>query len=218
VIKTADLQIEVEHDGFQEAFQDVVNVAQKQGGFVFSSSTSGDDARTGSITLRVPAESFESAMNEISGLGDVKDQSITAEDVSEEFIDLEARLRNLSAQEAVMLRLMDRANTITGTIRVQNELTRVQLDIEQLRGRLRFLQDRTSLSTITVGLNEAGVVTPKEPGTLAHAWDVARDTTGAIVSGVLIGGAAVLPVAIVLFLAFLVFRLVRPKLGRAFDA
>jgi hypothetical protein len=214
VIKTADLSVEVPHDGFQDALRAVVEVAQKKGGFVLSSNTSGDDARTGSITLRVPADTFESAVNEISALGQVESESISAEDVSEEFIDLEARLRNLSAQEAVMLRLMDRTNTIAETIRVQNELTRVQLDTEQLRGRLRYLQDQTALSTISVQMTEAGVVAPKEPGTLARAWAVARDTTGTIVSGFLIGGAAVLPILVVLFILLLFARWAWPRLAR----
>ena len=64
VIKTATLKVEVAHDGFQDAYGAVIDVARKKGGFVLSTNTSGDDARTGSITLRVPADSFESALNE----------------------------------------------------------------------------------------------------------------------------------------------------------
>jgi hypothetical protein len=214
IVKTADVHVKVEHDGFQDSFQSVVDLAQRKGGFILSSDTSGDDARSGSITLRVPADVFESTLNEVTALGRVEDERISAEDVSQEFIDLEARLRNLSAQEAVMLRLMDRANTITGTIRVQNELTGVQLEIERLRGRLRFLEDQTAFSTITVRLSEAGVVAPAEPGTLARSWEVARETTSTIVSGILIGGAALAPIAMLLLLAFLVFRLIKPRLGR----
>ena len=214
VIKTADLSVEIEHDGFQDAFQSVISVAQRKGGFVLSSNSGGDESRTGSITLRVPVESFESAVNEIADLGEVTSENESGQDVSEEFVDLQARLRHLGAQEAVMLRLMDRAQTISGTIRVQNELTGIQLEMERLRGRLRYLEDQTTFSTISVHLTEAGIVAPKEPGTVERAWDVARETTGAIVSGVLIGGAAIVPVAVVLLLALLAFRWVRPRLGR----
>ena len=214
VIKTAKLKVEVPHNGFQEAFHSVVAVAQKKGGFVFSSTTSGDDARTGSITLRVPAETFESALNEISSLGDVKSEQVSADDVTEEFIDLEARLRNLSAQEDVMLQLMEQATTIGETINVQNELSRVQLDIEQIRGRLRFLEDQTAFSTISVNMTEAGIVPPEELGTLARSWAVIRDTTQAIVSGFLIGGAAVLPILVVVLIVLLFARWAWPKLNR----
>ena len=214
VIKTATLEVEVPYDGFQDAFRSVVAVAQKKGGFVLSSTTSGDDARRGSITLRVPAETFESALNEISSLGEVGAENISADDVSEEFIDLEARLRNLKSQETVILGLMEQATTIPETINVQDELTRVQLDIEQLRGRLRYLEDQTALSTISVNMSEAGIVAPEEPGTLARAWAVIRDTTHTIVSGLLIGGAAVLPILVVLLGALLFARWVWPKLSR----
>lgn len=214
VIKTADLAIVVEHGEFQDAFQAVVDVAQKKGGFVLSSYTDGYDSRSGSVTLRVPAEAFASTLGEISALGTEKRKEITGEDVSEEFIDLEARLRNLSAQEAVILGLMRRASTIEGTIRVQNELTGIQLEIERLRGRLRYLEDQTALSTISVDLREAGAGAPQVAGTLERAWDVGRDTTSAIVAGILIGGAAAAPIAIVLLLLFLAFRWVRPRVGR----
>ena len=215
VIKTADLQIEVAHNSFQDSFQTVIDVAQKRGGFVLSSRTSGDDARTGSVTLRVPVETFASALGEIKELGKVTNERVTGEDVSQEFVDLQARLRNLQTQEAVLLGLMNKANTISGTIRVQNTLSNVQLEVERIRGRLRYLEDQTALSTITVGLREDGVAAAaKDPGTIERAWQVARDTTGAIVSGILIGGAALAPIAIVLLIAFLLFRMVRPRFAR----
>ena len=218
VIKTADLDLEVEHDGFQDSFQAVVNIAQAKGGFVLSSQTSGDESRSGSITVRIPQENFESALSQINELGDVTDKKVSGEDVSQEFIDLDARLRNLTAQEAVMLDLMEQANTIQGTIRVQNQLTGIQLEIERIRGRLRFLQDQTALSTITVDMTESGVLAPKEPGTIERAWDVARETTGAIVSGVLIGGAALAPIAIVLLVILLIARWLWPRLSRVTDS
>ena len=214
VIKTANLAIEVEHDGFQDAFQSVIGAAQSKGGYVLSSNAGGADSRRGSITLRVPVEAFESTVAEIADLGSVTDESESGEDVSEEFVDLQARIRHLSAQEAVMLRLMDRAESIPDSIRVHNELTRIQLDMERLRGRLRYLEDQTEFSTITVQLKEAGVVASTEPGTVERAWDVARETTGAIFTAILVGGAAIVPVAFVLLVAFLAFRWIRPRLGR----
>ena len=214
VIKTADIRVEIDRDGFQDAFQAVVGVAQERGGFVLSSQVGGDDARKGSLTIRVPAETFEAALGEIGGLGKVERRSVSGQDVTAEFVDLQARLRNYTAQEAVLLRLMDRAESIQDTIRVQNELTGIQLEIERLRGRLRYLEDQTDLSTITVFLTEQGVAAAEDMGVLERAWQTARDTTGAIVTGVLVGGAAVLPVSIVLLIAFLLFRWVRPRLPR----
>lgn len=217
VIKTADLRIDVPDEGFHDGFQGVIDIARRHGGFVLSSETTGDESRRGTLTIRVPAQTFETALRQLGELGDVGHSSVSGEDVSQEFIDLQARVRNLRAQETVLLRLMERAESIADTIRVQNELTEIQLEIERLRGRLRYLEDRTSLSTITVRITELGAAAtePSDAGTLQRAWQVARDTTGAIVSGLLIGGAALAPIAVVLLLVFLLVRWVRPRMGRA---
>ena len=213
VIKTADLRVEVRRNTLRDAVGEVTAVAGRHGGFVLSTHVSGAGARSGVLVVRVPAERFEVALSEIRGLGTkVLDENIAGEDVSQEFIDLEARLRNWRAQEVVLLRLMDRAQSVTDTIRVQRELQQVQLEIETIRGRLRYLQDQTTMSTISVGLREAGAV-PGRPGTLAKAWEQAVQTFLAIVSGAIVAAGAVLPFALLMLVGVIVFRLVRPRLG-----
>ena len=213
VIKTADLRVEVRRNTLRDAVGEVTAVAGRHGGFVLSTHVSGAGARSGVLVVRVPAERFEVALSEIRGLGTkVLDENIAGEDVSQEFIDLEARLRNWRAQEVVLLRLMDRAQSVTDTIRVQRELQQVQLEIESIRGRLRYLQDQTTMSTISVGLREAGAV-PGRPGTLAKAWEQAVQTFLAIVSGAIVAAGALLPFALLMLVGVIVFRLVRPRLG-----
>jgi hypothetical protein len=212
VIKTADLRVEVRRNTLRDAVGEVTAVAGRHGGFVLSTQVSGARARSGVLVIRVPADRFELALSEIRGLGTkVLGETISGRDVGQEFIDLEARLRNWRAQEVVLLRLMDRAQSVTDTIRVQRELQQVQLEIETIRGRLRYLQDQTTLSTISVGLREAGPV-PARPGTLAKAWARAVQTFLAIVSGAIVAAGAVLPFALLLLVGVIVFRLVRPRI------
>lgn len=209
VIKTADLRVEVERGSFRETLQRATAVAEGSGGFLVSSRIEGEDARSGSLVIRVPSERFEVALSDLRDLGDVRAETVSGEDVSEEFVDLEARLRNFEAQEAVLLRLMDRARTVADTIKVQRELTTIQLEVERIRGRLRFLEDRTALGTISLSLFEAGAAAPAKPGVLQEAWQRAVDVFLGIVAGA-ITLAGLLPLAAVALIVWVLVRR-RPK-------
>jgi hypothetical protein len=208
VIKTADLEVDVESGEFRDAMDRATQTAARHGGFVITSVVRGTDAKRGSVTLRVPADSFEEALAELRDLGTVQRERISGEDVGQEFVDLEARLRNLEAQEAVLLRLFDEAVSVADTIRVQRELSGVQLQIEEIEGRLRYLRDQTSLSTITLTVVEEGA---DEPGFFGKAWDTAwRGFLGVIAALVVVLGYA-LPVAALALLGFFGYRWVRER-------
>ena len=203
IIKTADLGIEVERDGFGDAMSSMTEIAARHGGFVVRSDRSGEDARRGSVTVRIPSDRFEAALGEIRDLGEVQHETISGQDVGQEFVDLEARLRNLHATEAVLLRLFDEATSVTDTIRIQNELTGIQLEIERIEGRLRYLQDQTDLGTITVALAEEGDSAPSRFGS---AFDRAWDGILAVLSGIVIFLGYALPLLVIGLLLWLVWR------------
>lgn len=215
VIKTAQVSIEVPRGDFGESLQRAIQAAQSAGGYVLTSEVGGRRSRAGSITIRVPSERFEATLGDLKGLGEVKGERISGEDVSEEFIDLEARLRNLEAQERVLLRLMDRAESVVATIRVQRELSRIQLEIERINGRLRFLEDQTAYSTITARLTEEGAAAPRAAGVLARAWEQAKNTTLAVLSGVIIGAGFLLPLLVLASLGWVIWKIVAPRFGKA---
>lgn len=209
VIKTADVMVEVER--FTPALQDATRLAGTYGGFLVSSSVEGDRARRGSIIVRIPSDRFEQALAAFRDLGKVTRETVSGEDVGQEFVDLEARLRNFEAQEAVLLRLMDRAQSVSDTIKVQRELSVVQLEIEQITGRLRFLEDQTAMGTIGVALVEAGA--PTEEGILTRAWKRAVGALLAVLYGIVVALGVVVPVGLLLWLAWMVLRRARPKLS-----
>ncbi|MDQ3962873.1 MAG: DUF4349 domain-containing protein [Actinomycetota bacterium] len=215
VIKTADMSLEVERGAFQDSVRDAIAVAGTYGGFVLSTSVDDERRKSGSVTIRVPAEDFEAALADLEELGSVETQTVTGRDVSQEFIDLEARIRNYEAQEVVLLRLMDRATTVVDTIRVQRELQSIQLEIERLKGRLRFLRNQAAMSTISVGLFEAGAPPsgPPKLGMLGRAWERAMSVALGVVSAVIVGTGAIVPVALLLALAYLVLRALRPRMS-----
>ena len=211
VIKTADVSLEIDRGALQDSIRQVVEVARTNGGFVLSTSIRDESGHRGTVVLRVPAERFESALAGAEAIGDVTSERVAGGDVSQEFVDLEARLRNFEAQESVLLKLMARSTSVADTLRVQRELQDVQLEIERLRGRLRYLRDQTDLSTITLDLDEAGA-TVAGTSTIGRAWQKAVDTFTAVVSGVVIGLGVVIPLALFALLAFLIGRLVLPRL------
>lgn len=214
VIKTATVDLEVARDGLQEATRDSISIAGRFGGFVLSTSTQEDRHSSASVTLRVPADSFERALAELEGLGDVKAEQISGEDVGQEFVDLEARVRNLESQEAVLLRLMDRSQSVSDTIRVQRELQGVQLEIERLTGRLGYLRDQADMGTINMSFVEVGAPAHKPPsGVLAKAWAQAIDLALGVVAAVIVGTGFLIPVAVLALIAFLGLRAVRPRLS-----
>ena len=213
VIKTATVTLEVKDDELQQTLQNATSSAEKYGGFVVSTSVSDDEEDpTGSIVVRVPAERFGDALADLESLGDVASESVSGQDVTQEFIDLQARLRNYVAQEAVLLRLMDQARSVSDTIRVQNELQRVQLEVERLRGRITYLEDQTAMSTIELRVVEEGAV-GAPPGDFEKAWDRAKDGLVAVIAGLIASLGVILPIALLSLLVIYAFVRIKPKFG-----
>jgi hypothetical protein len=103
---------------------------------------------------------------------------------------------------------------VSDSIRVQRELGGVQLDIERLTGRLRYLEDQAEMSTISISFLEVGAA-PGKPklGVLQRAWERALNLSLAVVSAVIVGTGFVVPVGLLLALAYLLLRAFRPRLS-----
>jgi hypothetical protein len=217
IVKTAGISIEVNKGGFETAFNAATTIAGRYGGYVQDSSMRGIKAKAGELTIRVPASAFEQAMNDLRGLGSVEGQSISGQDVTSQFIDLDARLRTWQAQEAVLLRLMQRATSIESTLRVQNQLQDVQFRIEQIKGQLRLLENQTSLATIDVSLREVGAVVglrqaaARDRPSLGEAWDRAVDGFLGVIFAVVVGLGYLIPLAAIAFAIGLGYRRYRAR-------
>lgn len=212
IIKTAELTLEVPAKSLDDAISEATTLAAANGGYVVATAIDQEGTRRGTLVLRVPADRFESTLGDLEGLGEVSKKAITGKDVSQEVIDLEARLRNLRAQETVLLRLMDRSQTVSDTIKVQRHLQGVQLDIERIRGRVAYLENQSSLSTVTARFVAAGPL-PSDPGTLARAWERALELATKVVSGLIVATGFIVPVGLLLVLALLIARRLLPKFG-----
>lgn len=209
VVKTASVDVRVKDGSFDVRFQEATQVAARFGGFVMSSQTSEARHRSGVLVIRIPVDQFEVALGALKDLGRVASERVSGQDVTAQFVDLEARLRNWQAQERVLLGLMAKATSIDDSIRVQSELQDVQLQIEQLKGQLRVLNDQADLSTITLSVAETGVVLPSEEparSTLSQAWHDAVAGFLAVIAAVVVGLGYLVPLALFALVGWLVWR------------
>lgn len=211
VIRTAEIGLVIPPDSFGERFADAVSVASDHGGYVQNSTTRD---RSGNLIVRVPADEFNATLQDLREIGNVEVQSIRGQDVTADYIDLRARLRIARARLEVLLGLMGDARTIEQTIRVRNALDDTQLQIEQLQGQLRLLDDRTSLASIQIGLREEGVEPAAEVDTPSIPNAFERSVAGfvGVIAGVVVGLGYLIPVvALSLAVWFVVLRVRRRR-------
>jgi len=162
VIRNADLQIETADP--EAAQNKISSIADTKGGYVVESNQSTSDLQikkrdTVTMTLRVPADRFQSALDDIRSTADtVLMETVKGEDVTEEFIDVEARLKAQKALEQQYLEIMKRASSVEDALYVQGELAEVRGEIEKVEGRKRYLENQSSLSTIKIKLQTPAAI------------------------------------------------------------
>jgi hypothetical protein len=216
VVRTADVRVKVAKGGFNAAFDRVASVAAANGGFVSSSTTtSDDDARSGMLTVRVPADRFDSVRLALGELGDIESQSIRGDDVSGQLVDYDARLRSLQAQEESLLVLVGRATAVGEVLQVQSTLFGVRQQIEQLKAQKANLEQSVSLATLQVALFEpgaAGVVRPVDDSpSLARSFEEAVDGMVSVVGGMIVVVGYLIPIAVLGLLGWGAGRVMRRR-------
>jgi hypothetical protein len=159
VIQNAEMTIET--DSPNEGQRKIAAIADRHNGFVVISESKQNEAVSQTVAstvvnvvVRVPARQFEAAIAEIRGVGGrILHEKTSGQDVTEEYIDLEARIRTKRALEAQFLEIMKQARKISDALEVQTQLANVRTEIERLEGRRRFLENQSALSTINITLH-----------------------------------------------------------------
>ena len=137
----------------EDAVTEVRGISENLGGFVEQLSSSGETQnRRANITVRVPQSEFFTALERIESLGEIQDRNVGSEDVSEEFIDIDARLKSSLRKEQSLLSLLNKATTVNDILTIERELFRVRSEIERFQGQLNFLERRVELATINIQL------------------------------------------------------------------
>ncbi|MGW7281142.1 DUF4349 domain-containing protein [Streptomyces sp. NPDC054844] len=217
IIRTASLTVRVEDA--PKALDAARTATENAGGYVGDETTTRDEEgheRT-EVVLRVPVERYEEVLDDLEGAGELLERSAKAEDVTDQVVDVDSRVKSQRASVARVRELMDRATKLSDVVTLEGELSTRQAELEALLARQAALQDRTSLATITLSLSETPVERAAEdddPGftdALAGGWDAFVT----MLRWLAVALGAVLPFAVVAALLVLLWlRLIRPRLPR----
>ncbi len=160
IVRNGEMSLVVED--VVEARDAIARLADRLDGYVVSSRISGEEQdMRGRISIRVPDESFEQALSELRNLAvRVKSESTSSQDVTEEYVDLKSRLKNAEATESQYLAVLEKAGEVEDILRVYERLSQVRREIEQLKGRMQYLERTSSMSLISAHLEPVATAKP----------------------------------------------------------
>ncbi|MFE1753762.1 DUF4349 domain-containing protein [Streptomyces anandii] len=217
IIRTASLTVQVKD--VPKALDTARATAENAGGYVGDETTSRDEDghEETRVVLRVPSARYDEVLTGLAGTGKLVERTAKAQDVTDQVVDVDSRIKSQRASVARVRALMDKATELGDVVTLEGELSRRESDLEALLAQQASLKDRTSLATITLSLTEKPVAEPSahhEPGftdALAGGWHVFV----AVLRWIVLVLGAVLPFAATAALLTVVWlRVVRPRLPR----
>lgn len=216
IIRNASLELVV--DDTEEAVDNLNAMASEMGGYVVESNMyTYQEGMRAHLTLRVPAEKLDGALERVRALAtEVRRESISGQDVTEEYVDLKSRLRYLEATEERLLEFMDEAEDTEAALEVYGRLQSIQADIEQVKGRMQYLEQSAAMATIDVDIIPNALAQPIEvggwhpEGTLRGAFESLIKVLQFLVKALIVIVVFIIPVLLVLALPLVgLFFLVR---------
>ena len=194
IIKTGYISLVVEN--VEKSLDEISAIASELGGYVVSSSKSSDDETVrGNVSIRVPAEKYDQAFTKLRAIAvKVPNESTDTQDVTEEYIDLTARLSTLEATEVQYLELLKKAETVEDILKVQQALSNIRQDIETLQGRIQYLERTSDMSLININIKEEA--TFQEKGW--EAGEVFKSAVRALISVGQFLGTAIIYIIVIL--------------------
>ncbi|MBM3256135.1 MAG: DUF4349 domain-containing protein [Candidatus Moranbacteria bacterium] len=180
IIKDGNLTLKV--DKVDEAAEKISAIAKANGGEVASSDfyKNKNNAKTGTVTVKVPFAKFENALSEIKKTAtEVVRESTGSQDVTEQYTDLQSQLKNKRAEEEAFTKILGGTGKMDDILSVTKELSRVRGEIERLQGQIRYMESQTDMSRITINLSEDPEITATESW---RPWQVVKDSINSLVS------------------------------------
>jgi hypothetical protein len=164
VVKTGSLSLRVGRGKVQSTVSALIALTTRLKGYVSTSHTDNvAGSPAGAVTLRIPAASFDGAVNSAEGYGRVTSLTTNAHDVTGRYVDLAARESALKRTRSTYLTILGRATTIGATLAVQQRVDDVQQQIEELQGQLKVLTNQSADGTLTIDVSQAGAAIHQKP-------------------------------------------------------
>lgn len=205
IIKNGSLNLKV--DNTDKASASISKIAKDNGGEVASSNfrQSGASVKSGYITVKVPVANFEKAFSDLKKVASlVINESTSGTDVTEQYVDLQAQLKNKQTEEEAFTRIMAQAQEISDILAVQTQLSRVRGEIERLQGRIKYLESQTDMSTITINLSEDANISMVDKW---RPWQVVKTSASVLVKNVQNFADFVIRLIILVLPVFLLYAL-----------
>jgi hypothetical protein len=225
IIRNASLDLVVPDT--EKALAEIEDVVSEMGGYIVQSNVyQSGESKSGQVQLRIPAEKLDQALERFRGLAtEVRSENVSGQDVTEEYVDLESRLRSKEAAEAKLQQFLEEAEDTEATLAVYAELERIQTDIEVIKGRMQYLEQSAALSSVTIQLTPDKLAQPIEIGgwhpdrTVLDSFEALVRVLQFLVDALIVIVVVVLPVVVVVFgplvgLFFLVRAIVRRRRAR----
>ena len=216
IIRDGRIEVVVPTGEFAKNVTAVTRIAGTNGGFVLTSST--QNGQAGQFTLRIQAKRFDRAMDQLRGLGTVKADAVTGDDVTAEFVDLQARLGILTDRRDLLRDLQSKATSSSEILRFATLIDQVQLEIENIQGQLNFIHDQVAEGTIKVSLRELGAPEAEEQQptdvdkpSLGTAFNLALQGFLRVLGAVVVGLGYLIPIGVIALIAWFMVRLVRRR-------
>lgn len=161
LVRKGNVNIEIEKGKFYETLNKLISIAgQFNGNLINSQIYEEDEKNSGNLIFMIPSKNFNDFLNKLNELGKVKNLSMTTQDVSEEYFDLEGRLKILESQRTLLLSWLEKAKEIKDLLSIRTELQNIETEIERVKGRLNYINYHSEYSEISILLNEKSETPP----------------------------------------------------------
>ena len=214
LIRTGSATIRV--DSLERGIAAVRALARRHGGIVGTQSITGGEHRfrDAMLEVRIPSERFDAALAGLAPIGRVESVSVSAQDVTEQYADVDARVANARRLEERLLALLERrTGSLQELLQIERELARVREEIERYEGRLRYLRTRASVSVLTVTLREPEALIGSRPGErpIRDAFRQAWENFVGLLAWLIAAAGVLVPVGVLGFLLWRGWRAVRRR-------
>jgi hypothetical protein len=190
-----DAQVDLVVDSVDPIAKKVGTLVQEVRGYIAEQNVAGSPGSLRSMRwrIRVPVEQFDSLVESIVALGELERNNRTSQDVSEQYYDLEARIKNKKVEEQTLNKILqERSGKLEDVLKIEIELSRVRGEIEQLEGKIRVIENLSSLATLTLNIRERDKYAPPPPVVADFSTQIARTWNGSMQNLVDLGKSVVL--------------------------